>query len=453
MVGLSTDGHHFAKEAVDRGAAAILSERVLPIDVPTCVVPDTRQAYGEICHALVDNPTTALNAIGITGTYGKTTTAMLISAILEAAGGRVGIGTTIGYCDGVDVNLDMDTVQPTSPEYVRQLASMRENSCTHAVLEMSSRGLARHSFAGTQLEGAVITNVRRNHIPFHGTVMAYRKMKQRILSYLKPGGYAIVNVDDPASKFVLGELNHPVLTFGQRNPAEVTATLLEEFQGEQTFLLQAGNESVPVRTKIVGSQHISNCLAAAAVGLVNGIDLSTIARGLSDVDGLPGRMERVGVHHPIPVYVDRARTSDSLAVALRSLKKVTEGRVICVYGAAGDSDPAERPLLGRVVERLADVGIITRNNPGIEDPLQIAHDILDGYDHPAKGHMIPDRAKAIGWAISEAEASDTILIAGRGDEKTEKVDGAMVEFDDRQVARFFLEELEAGQALPRRRTA
>ncbi|MEM7312440.1 MAG: UDP-N-acetylmuramoyl-L-alanyl-D-glutamate--2,6-diaminopimelate ligase [Planctomycetota bacterium] len=453
MVGISTDGHHFANEAVSKGASAILAERVLPINVPTCIVEDTRQAYGQICHALVGNPTSALNSIGVTGTYGKTTTSMLITSILEAAGGTVGIGTTIGYCDSQDVNLELDTVQPTAPEYVRQIAAMRDNGCSHAVVEMPSRGLARHSFAGTQLDGAVITNVRRNHIPFHGTVMAYRRMKQRILSYLKPGGYAVINVDDPASKFVLGELNHPVLTFGIRNPAEVSARVLEQHQGEQTFLLQAGNESVPVRTKIMGQQHISSCLAAASVALVNGIDLSTIARGLSSVDGLPGRMERIGVHHPLSVYVDRARTSDSLAVTLRTVKQFTEGRVICVFGAAGEGDPAERPLLGRVVERLADVGIITRNNPGIEDPLQIAHDILDGYDRPARGHMIPDRAKAIQWAINEAEPNDTVLIAGRGDEKTEKVDGTVVDFDDRQVVRYFLEELEAGQNLPQRRTA
>ncbi len=441
LVSEDGDGHDDADDAIRRGAAAILTERLLPVRVPNCVVEDSREAYGRICHALMDNPCNDMHVIGITGTHGKTTTAMLMVAVLEAVENRVGIASSLGYCDSENVDTQVNAACPTAPEFVRWLAAMRDRDCSHAVVETPSEGLARHSFAGMQLDGAIITNVRRAHLDLHGSVLAYRKIKQRILSYLKPGGFAIVNVDDPASRFVLGDIDHPVLTFGMQNPAEVTATMLERQPGEQTFLLHAGSESLPVRTKMIGYHHVQNCLAVTAVGLVAGLDLATIARGLEAVDSLPGRMERLECGQPFATFVDGANTADGLAVALKTARQVATGRVICVFGSPGKGDVNERPMLGRVAERNADLSIITRNNPQAEDPMQIAHDILDGYDRPARAQLIPDRARAIGWALNQAEPGDVVLIAGRGNESSEVVNGKRVDFDDRHVARFFLEEI------------
>ncbi len=450
LVGRRGDGHDYVQDAIARGASAILSERVLPTPIPTCIVKDSREAYGHICHALMDDPCNDLNVVGVTGTHGKTTISMLTSAILEAASCQVGIAGSLGYCDGENVSMPVNPNAPKSPELVRALSAMRDNDCSHAVVEANSEGLARHSFAGMQLNGAVISNLRRAHLDVHGSVMAYRRIKERILSYLKPGGYVILNADDPASRFLLPRIDAPLLTFGIRQPANVSAVHIERHPSEQTFLLRAGTESIPVRTTIIGEMHIQNCLAAAAVGLIAGIDLATIARGLESVTLLPGRMEPITVGQPFSVFVDTASTPDALGRALKTMRQISRGKVYCVAGAAGDSEPAERALVGRAMERYADIGIITRCNPGHVDQRLIAHDVLDGYDRPVKAHLLPDRARAIGWALHQAQPGDAVLIAGRGDASTETVNGKQIQFDDRQVARFFLEKREAATAQTRR---
>lgn len=451
IVGKHRDGHDFAKEAVQRGATAVLAERPLPLGVPTCIVDDTRQAYGRVCHALAGDPTEHLRVAGITGTYGKTATCLLLTAILEAADNNVGILSSMGYCDGHNVNTDVMTT-PTSPELARWLGAARSNGCNHAVVEASSEGLADYRMAGTELDAAVITNVRRHHLDIHGSVMNYRRIKERIFGLLKSTGVAVVNADDPVSKMFVSRIEQPLITFGVQAPAEITAELLESHHGEQTILLHAGQDTIPVRTRMVGLPHVYNCLAAAAVGLVWGIELPTIARGLESLELIPGRLECLTSTHPFAAYVDTGLTSDSLAAALQSLQRVSTGRLLCVYCAPVAGDQRDRPMLGRIVEKYADLGIITRADPGDDQPLQAAHDILDGYDRPAIARLMPDRARAIGWALSQAREGDTVLIAGRGHEQFTLDDGQETLLDDRQVTRFFLDEM-AGENEPVRRSA
>jgi len=255
---------------------------------------------------------------------------------------------------------------------------------------------------------------------------------------LKPEGFVVLNADDPTCEKLLDEIGHPVLTVGMRNPAELTATVIERYQSEQTFLLHAGNESVAVRTRMIGEHHIYNCLAAAAVGLVMGIELSTVVRGIESVEGIPGRMERIDCGQPFGVFVDEARTPGSLSACLKALRRVTPGRVICVYGPDGRRPSELRPQLGTVVERGADVGIITANNPRHHEPLQIAHDVLDGYDRPGSAHVMPGRQRAIEWALGNAGRGDAVLIAGKGAETFQMVGGKKQTFDDREVARAWL---------------
>lgn len=441
LVGRQHDGHDFVDEAVRRGAVGVLCERPLPVRVPSYIVEDTREAYGRVCHELAGHPSRTLRTIGVSGSYGKTITSLLLAGILEAANEPIGILGSMGYCDGRKMVSDVVTT-PTSPELARWLAQSADNGCTHVIVEASSEALATRRLAGVELDAAIMTNVRRVHQDLHGSVLNLRRIKQRLFSYLKPEGFAVINADDPASKYLIANLQHPLITVGMQDDAEITASLLEVQLGEQTFLLSAGQESMPVTTRIIGRQHIYNCLSAAAVGLVLGHDLPTIVRGLESVESIPGRMERVGVTQPFAVFVDRAQTADALAAALRSLRGVTSGRLICVYGPSAEGDHSDRPLLGRAAERLADASIITRNDPRNEDPLQIAHDVLDGYDRPAQAHLIPDRARAIAWAVMTARPGDTVLIAGRGDEKQEIVDGRRLAFDDRTMVRAILAELE-----------
>ena len=437
LVGPNYDGHNFAHQAVQRGAAAVLAERVLPLGVPTCLVDDTRQAYGTICHALAGNPSQQLPVIGISGTHGKTTTAMLVAAILEAANFHPGIMSSLGYCDGEVAVTDKRTTAGPA-ELANWLVRMGNNGCSHAIVEASCVGLAQRRLAGIELDAAIMTNVRRAHTDDCGSVLNYRSIKQRLFDLLKPEGFVVINTDDPASKFFLDRIHNPIITVGMRSNAELEAELIDRNHCEQMFLLSAGQETIPVRTRLIGNQHIYNCLEAAALGLVLGIDMDTIVRGIESVDLIPGRMERIDCGQDFAVYVDAAQNADSLAGALRTLRTVTEGRLICVYGSPGERERSERPLLGRTVERMADIGIVTSNNPGGEEPLQIAHDILDGMDRPAQAHLIPDRARAIGWSLWEARAGDTVLIAGRGQEKTHRVGDRREDFNDREVAKFFL---------------
>jgi UDP-N-acetylmuramoyl-L-alanyl-D-glutamate--2,6-diaminopimelate ligase len=306
------------------------------------------------------------------------------------------------------------------------------------VVEVSSHALAEYRTAGIAFDAAVLTNVRRDHLDLHQSVTNYRRVKGRLLSQLSPEGFAVINADDPASGSYLRQLNNPVLTVGQHRPAELTATIIERHRSEQTFLLEAGQDTVPVRTQMIGDHHVTNCLLAAAVGLIYGVDLATVVRGLERVERVSGRLERIECGQPFGVFVDYARTPDTLATALRSLRRVTPGRVICVFGAEGGRETDQRPMLGRVVERAADIGIITNNNPGHEQPLAIAHDILDGYERPARAHILPDREKAISWALSQAETGDSVLVAGKGDECVQRLGEELCYFDDRELVRTWL---------------
>jgi len=436
------DGHDLVSEAVRRGAKAILAERQLPVDAPICIVPDTREAYGRLCQTLAGYPSQQLRTIGVSGTNGKTTTSMLIASVLKAAKQRTGVLNTIAYHDGSECAPAARTT-PGASELAYWMSRMRAAGCVNAVLEVSSQALAQKRTAGVELDAAVLTNVRRDHLDFHGNIFNYRQAKARLFQHLKPHGFAVVNADDPASKFLLRRLECPVLTVGMRMPAELTASVVERYACEQTILLSAGNETAAVQTRMFGDHHVYNCLAAAAVGLVLGLDLTTVARGLESLDRVPGRLEPIACGQPFGVYVDYARTPDTLAVSLRTLRQVTSGRVICVFGADADGDPSQRPLLGRVVERSADLGIITGDNPRWDPPLEIAHDIIDGYRRPAKAHVLPDRSEAIRWALGEAKPDDAVLIAGKGDQGIQVVGDEEQCFDDCEVARKWLYEVGA----------
>ena len=437
VVGVEGDGHDQVHEAIANGAVAVLAERQLPVSVPTCIVPDTRQALGEVCQSLAGNPSSQLRVVGVTGTNGKTTTSMLIASVLATAGQATGMTGSLGYCDGQQ-SVSAHRTTPAAPELADWMARMAANGCSQAVVEVSSRALAQRRIAGIEFDAAVLTNVRRDHLDYHGSLLNYRKAKARLFSQLGPHGFAVINADDPTSKLFLAKLDHPVLTIGMHTAAELTATVIERHKSEQTFLLTAGNETVPVRTAMIGDHHVYNCLAAAAVGLVSGIDLPTVVRGIEAVEHVPGRLERLECGQPFGVYVDAARSPDTLAVALRSLRQVTDGRVLCVFGARGGTASEQRAQLGRVVEKSADLGIITSDDPYGEQPLAIAHDILDGYDRPAKAHILPDRARAIELALSRAEPGDAILIAGKGERETQAICDGPIWHDDREVARNWL---------------
>jgi len=255
---------------------------------------------------------------------------------------------------------------------------------------------------------------------------------------LKPGGFGVFNADDVDSEVELKQVDLPVLTFGMIGEAQVTATVLERCPSEQTFLLQAGNESIPVRTAIIGDQHIQNCLAAAATGLALGMDLSTIVRGIEAVKFVPGRLQRIECGQQFNVFVDNARSPEGLATSLRTLRQAGTGRIICVMGCQGGKNKEQRPRIGHVLDRMTQLSIITSDDPRHEQPLQIAHDILDGHERPHLTHTLPNRTRAIEFALSQARPGDTVIIAGKGDRRTQRVGSGTQVHDDCEVARRWL---------------
>jgi UDP-N-acetylmuramoyl-L-alanyl-D-glutamate--2,6-diaminopimelate ligase len=426
-------------QAIARGAAAVLCQeapaeahvsvgarRASPpakrqgpgdADVPLCLVSNAREAYGRICQALAGNPSLQLKVIGIAGDNGKTTASCLLASVLLQAGGRVGLLGSLGYLDGQAIE---SATQPTPPAdtLAALLARMVANGCSHAVVEVSRRSLAESRLAGMQLDVACLTRGgKRGQSPFAGTARRVLRTNgdcplfPSLLEHLTPEGFAVLNADDPASAACLRKLDGPALTVGIHKQAEIMGVLLEQCPSEQMFLLTAGSETVPVRTRMIGTQHVYHCLTAAAVGLAYGIELMAVVRGLEAVEYVAGRLERIECGQPFGVFVDNARTPAALAACLEVLRKVTAGRLICVAAARGDGDVRR---LGQTLDSTADQAVLTSDHLPDKDPGQAVAQVLEGFKDPRNVRIIADRAAAVGWALAEAQPGDCVLLAGNG---------------------------------------
>jgi len=437
------DGHEHARAAIERGAAAVVAERLLAVDVPQVLVEDSRIALAHVCQALAGDPSAELRTIGITGSAGKTVTAMLIAAVYEAAGERAGVMSSLGHSDSV-VQQAPAGEHPTAPEFAAWLGRMNVAGCQAAVLELSSQALAQHAAEGIGLAAAVITNLKNSHPALHNSPQAYLQIKRRIFDLLREDGLAVINADDHRCQRLLADRRGPTLTYALHAEADITASVLERFSSEQTFLLSAGDDAIPVRTRMIGDEHVSNCLAAAAVGLSSGIDLATIVRGLEAVERVPGRMEQIECGQPFGVYVDAAASPETLSRAIKTVRQVTGGRVIVVYGPGCELDSAHRAMAGRVLERGAHLAVITSAEPGEKRPLPAVHDVLDGFTQPARPHIVPNRTAAIAFAVDQARPGDAVLIAGRGDRATALRGGRT--YDDCEAARALLVRAEAQES-------
>lgn len=439
--GTTTDGHAYIGQAIQRGAGALLVDRPLAdVALDQCIVPDVRRAYAELCSAVMAYPSRHLGLAGVTGTNGKTTTAWLVRSILQAASHQTGLLGTIEYSDGVG----RETSSLTTPDpagLARRLAAMVSAGTTHAAMELSSHALDQRRAAGTLLDAAVITNITQDHFDYHHNFTAYRRSKLRIFDYLKAAGLAIVNVDDAGSRSCLEDAPKRVTTYGLDHPADVSAQILASSLYGSRFRLLAHAESVIVETGLAGRHNVSNCLAAATVAMHFGIDLATIARGIESLAAVPGRLEQIDCGQPFPVFVDYAHTEDALRNCLASLRPLTAGRIICVFGAGGDRDKLKRPLLGRAADE-ADLPVVTSDNPRSEDPAKIVNDILSGFTGSRRQPYVEiDRERAIRWAIQHAGPADSVLIAGKGHETEQIIGKQRLHFDDREVARGCLKAL------------
>lgn len=439
IVDAESDGHDYADLAISRGAGAILTERLLAVDRPQCIVPDSRVAYGQISQALAGGPSCKAATIGVSGTDGKTVTSHLIQSILRQA------GLVSGLASGIQTGWNgyVDTWQPPQinpPVLAGTMAKMVLNECSHIVVEAPSDSLANHSFSGVELDVAVITNIRRDPLTRDLAPKDYLRVKTRLLDYLKPNGFAILNADDPTSHRLLDEVSAPTLTIGIHQAAEVTAKMLDRWPSEQTFMIQAGSQSVPVRTEMIGKHHIYNCLSAAAVALTLGVDLPTIAKGLEQATVIPGRLQYVRCGQPFGVWVDSAHTPSQLATALQSVRGVVDGKIWCVVSAAEEQSGLHRKQMGQVAERAADCSIITRSECTQAIDFEPIHEVLDGFEEAVKPQVIPNRFKAIQWALSHAGPNDAVLVTGRGNEPFALLGDSAWPVTDRDVCETWLYE-------------
>ncbi|MCX7392981.1 MAG: UDP-N-acetylmuramoyl-L-alanyl-D-glutamate--2,6-diaminopimelate ligase [Planctomycetales bacterium] len=440
--GMRLDGTQFIEDAVARGASGLLVNKpCIGVTIPQCIVPDVRAAFSRVCEALAGDPTRWIDVAGVTGTNGKTTTTWLVRSLLQRAGRVCGVLGTVEYSDGL-VTESARLTTPESRTLAKWLQRMPTRGTTHAAIELSSHALHQGRAAGIELEAAVITNITQDHFDYHGDYESYHKAKARILEIVRPGGLIALNVDDPGSWLLRSHVHDAVnfASFGQCATADVAAQVREESLEGTRFRLSIHGRTLDCSTRLVGRHNVSNCLAAAATAFHFGLSPEEIVDGIEQFNFVPGRMERIKCDQPFEVFVDYAHTDDALRRAIQSLKSITPGRVLCVFGAGGDRDRTKRPLLGRAA-MLADLVVVTSDNPRSEDPQTIIDEILAGMSADDVTPIIePDRAAAIQTVLELAERGDSVLIAGKGHESEQIVGPRRVAFDDRQVARYILSE-------------
>ena len=429
--GARVDGHDLAWEAIERGAAAVVVERPLAVGVPQLLVPSVRESMAVAADAFFGEPTKELELAGVTGTNGKTTTAFLLRSILDTAGRRPGLVGTIEW----QIGGERRPAPFTTPEAIdlqRLFREMLDAGDLSAAVEASSHGSALRRLDRVRFDVLVFTNLSQDHLDLHSSMDEYFRAKRRLFTGPQPPP-AAVNVGDEWGRQLAVDLEDahraPLVTYGLGADAEIRPEDLEVGPRGSTF--RAGG--LEIETSLRGLFNVENVLGAVAAGLLVDIDEDAIVKGVARMTGVPGRFEPIDEGQPFAVVVDYAHTPDSLATVLRAARDLGEGRVIVVFGAGGDRDRGKRPLMGKVAAELADVAIVTSDNPRSEEPLAIIQDVLQGAGLDVE--IDPDRRSAIARAVSLADDEDVIVIAGKGHEQGQDVAGVVSPFDDREVAR------------------
>jgi UDP-N-acetylmuramoyl-L-alanyl-D-glutamate--2,6-diaminopimelate ligase len=425
--GLTRDGHEFAPDAVARGAAALVVDHPLGLGVPEVVVPDVRAAMAPAAAKLAGDPTARLQVVGITGTNGKTTSAFILRALLEAAGRQTGLlGTVSSVIAGVEAPTERTT--PEAIDLQRTFAQMLAGGDVCCAMEVSSHALELHRADAIHWAVAVFTNLKQDHLDFHADMESYFAAKRRLFE--AGPGTAVINVDDPYGRRLAADFD--AVTIAIDHDADLRARDVSFGLAGSTFTVGG----LELRTPLPGRFNVLNVLGAMAVARAVGVDDATIARAVGQAGRVPGRFEPVDEGQPFAVLVDYAHTPDSLDNVLRAARQLAPGRVICVFGAGGDRDRSKRPAMGRIAGELADVAIVTSDNPRSEDPEAIIGEIVAGIAGRDDIVTEPDRRAAIDQAVGMAEDGDVVVIAGKGHEQGQEfAGGRKVPFDDVAVAR------------------
>jgi len=439
------NGEIFIKDALDKGAVAIITESPLTsltsisIDskkIRVFCVDDSRKALSKISANFFNQPSEQLSLTGITGTNGKTTLTYILEALSKTAGRAVGVIGTIDCHYGKTI-IPAEMTTPESLDLNQCLRQMVDEGISDCFLEVSSHALVKKRVYGMGFKTGIFTNLSRDHLDFHRDMEEYKNAKAKLFRENRVK-VPVINIDDPVGKEFAEEFKQGVLSIGIKSTADFFAEDIVLGATESRFTLKSPNGSIKIRTNLLGDHNIYNLLAAAAAASAQGISLNIIQNVFQKIPTIPGRFELVSMGQNFSVLVDYAHTEDALSKSIIATKAFTKGKVIVVFGCGGDRDQGKRKKMGEVALQDADFSIITSDNPRTEDPEKIINDIKKGF--PSKGSYtaITNRRKAIEYAINRAEKNDLVLIAGKGHEGYQIVGTKKEHFDDREVAREFL---------------
>jgi UDP-N-acetylmuramoyl-L-alanyl-D-glutamate--2,6-diaminopimelate ligase len=437
LPGARAHGADFAAEALAAGAVAVLTDdrgaqAFAGAPVAVLVADDPRAVLGDVAAWVHGDPAEDLLLIGVTGTNGKTTTAFLLEAGLRAAGHSTGLLGTVETRIGDEVVPSVRTT-PEAPDLQGLLAVMRERGTTAVAMEVSSHALSLGRVDGVVFDTGVFTNLSQDHLDFHPTMEDYEAAKAQLFTSRR-ARRGVVNVDDPAGARIADGADVPVARLGAEG--EWHATDVDLRPDGSSFRLVGPGVDLAASVALPGAFNVTNAAGALVALAVSGVDVDRAAAGIAGLAGVPGRMERVDAGQPFLAVVDYAHTPDAVETLLRSVRAVTQGRVIVVLGCGGDRDRGKRPLMGRAAVEGADVAVLTSDNPRSEDPLLVLHDMTVGLDPDREGVVVePDRRAAIALAVSQALPGDAVVVAGKGHESGQEVAGVVTPFDDRAVLR------------------
>jgi len=434
--GEHVDGAAYIEDAIQRGAAAVVSQTpcVFGGSIPCAQVADARLALAQISGAFYNHPGRRLCTVGITGTNGKTTVGYMMRDILKAAARQPGLLGTVCYEIG-DRVLPAARTTPEAPDIQSMLAQMERSGCDSVALEVSSHALDQHRVHGLLFDVAVFTNLTQDHLDYHGTLEAYFEVKTRLFHQVR--GTAVINRDDPWGKRLLEKSKALAgcISYGFEEGSDVRGFDAVSDENGVRMRVESPWGNADISMQLIGRFNLHNALAAITAAGSLGIPLETIATALGAMENVPGRLEAIPNNKGKRVFVDYAHTDDALRNVLETLREITSGKLITVFGCGGNRDRAKRALMGEVASRLADYSIVTNDNPRREIPEKIAADITSGFDSERKYEILLDRKAAIVRGLELAGKKDTLLVAGKGHETYQEFNGAIVPFDDCEAVR------------------
>lgn len=434
--GFVRDGNEFADEAINSGAIAIVTMRKEIRPVPQLIVPDARIALADLAAVFYNYQSNKVKACGVTGTNGKTTSCILIKNILEERGKKVGLINSLIYDTGSQ-QIAASRTTPESLDIFKMLYLMSKSHCTNAVIEISSHALVLHRVRNLKLQVALFTNFTRDHLDFHKDMNDYLNTKAKLLDMVAgEDKWAVLNYDCPEFRGLIDRVRGSYMTYSLENKeADVYLTDYELSPQGTRFSIYTPMGDRSVDFKLPGRFNLYNAVAAAAAALASGVDADAVVRGLEKSTTVPGRLEPVVSDAPFAVFVDFAHTPDALMRTIETLRELSSGRIMTLFGCGGDRDRGKRPLMGQAVTSLSDYSVLTSDNSRSEEPQKIFDDVKPGFANGARVTIIEDRRQAIRHILQQAHEEDVILLAGKGNEDYQEIKGVKHPWSDRDVAR------------------